>query len=61
MTNEEIEYAIERIEHLERIFDEVQNSFKNDPDFLENRNCCIGCFCFDWHSGIWYNDAGHPK
>ena len=37
MTNEEIGYVIERIEHLEKIFDEVQNSFKNDRNFFENK------------------------
>lgn len=37
MTNEEIGYAVERIEHLEKIFDEVNNAFKNDADFLDNK------------------------
>ena len=36
MTNAEIGYVIERIEHLEKVFDEVENAFKNDPDFFEN-------------------------
>ena len=37
MTNEELEHVIERIEHLEKIFDEVQTAFKNDPKFFENK------------------------
>ena len=36
MTSEELGYVVERIEHLEKIFDEVQNAFKNDANFFEN-------------------------
>ena len=37
MTKEEIGYAVERIEHLERIFDEVKESFISDKNFFENK------------------------
>ena len=58
MTNEEIEYAIERIEHLERIFDEVQNSFKNDPNFLENKKMEVKVSLLTQYleSGQWLRD-----
>lgn len=36
MEKEELSYAVERIEHMEKMFDEVKNAFKNDPDFLKN-------------------------
>ena len=58
MTNEEIEYAIERIEHLERIFDEVQNSFKNDQNFLENKKMEVKVSLLTQYleSGQWLRD-----
>ncbi len=36
MKKEELEFAKERIEHMEKMFDEVTSAFKNDPDFMEN-------------------------
>lgn len=36
MDKEYIEHAIERIEYLERIFDEVKSAFESDPDFLSD-------------------------
>ncbi|MBQ2898461.1 MAG: DUF4298 domain-containing protein [Oscillospiraceae bacterium] len=36
MNSEEIIFAVERIEHLEKIFDEVKTAFETDPDFFEN-------------------------
>jgi hypothetical protein len=58
MTNEEIEYAIERIEHLERIFDEVQNSFKNDQNFFENKKMEVKVSLLTQYleSGQWLRD-----
>ena len=58
MTNEEIEYAIERIEHLEKIFDEVQNSFKNDANFFENKKTEVKVSLLTQYleSGQWLRD-----
>ena len=58
MTNEEIEYAIERIEHLEKIFDEVQNSFKNDQNFFENKKMEVKVSLLTQYleSGQWLRD-----
>ncbi len=58
MTNEEIEYAIERIEYLERIFDEVQNSFKNDQKFFENKKIEVKVSLLTQYleSGQWLRD-----
>ena len=36
MTNEEICYAIERIEHMEKMFDDAQNIFSNDKSAIDN-------------------------
>ena len=36
MEKEEISYAAERIEHMEKMFDEVKNAFENDPNFNKN-------------------------
>lgn len=35
MTNEEICYAIERIEHMEKMFDDAQNTFLNDKSVID--------------------------
>ena len=36
MEKEELCYIIERIEFMEKTFDEVESAFKNSPDFFEN-------------------------
>ena len=58
MTNEEIGYIIERIEHLEKIFDEVQTSFKNDPKFFENKKMQVKVNLLTQYleSGQWLRD-----
>lgn len=58
MTNEEIGYIIERIEHLEKIFDEVQNSFKNDRNFFENKKMEVKVSLLTQYleSGQWLRD-----
>ena len=58
MTNEELEHVIERIEHLEKIFDEVQNAFKNDPDFFENKKIEVKVSLLTQYleSGQWLRD-----
>ena len=56
--NKEIEYAVERIEHLEKIFDEVQNAFKNDPKFFENKKMQVKVSLLTQYleSGQWLRD-----
>ena len=58
MTNEEIGYIVERIEHLEKIFDEVQNAFKNDANFLENKKMQVKVNLLTQYleSGQWLRD-----
>ena len=58
MTNEELEHVVERIEHLEKIFDEVQNAFKNDPNFLENKKIEVKVSLLTQYleSGQWLRD-----
>ena len=58
MTNEEIGYVIERIEYLEKIFDEVQNSFKNDQNFFENKKMEVKVSLLTQYleSGQWLRD-----
>ena len=36
MNEEELEYAVKRIEHMEKMFDEVQTAFKSDKNFFKN-------------------------
>ena len=36
MNEEELEYAVKRIEHMEKMFDEVQAAFKSDNHFFKN-------------------------
>ena len=58
MTNEELEHVIERVEHLEKIFDEVQNAFKNDPKFFENKKMHVKISLLTQYleSGQWLRD-----
>lgn len=58
MTNEEIGYVIERIEHLEKIFDEVKNEFEKDPDFLKNKKMQVKVSLLTQYmeSGQWLRD-----
>ena len=58
MTSEEIGYIVERIEHLEKIFDEVQNAFKNDANFLENKKMQVKVNLLTQYleSGQWLRD-----
>lgn len=58
MQKEEIKYVVERIEHLEKIFDEVKNSFENEPDFFENENMAkkVSLLTQYMDSGQWLRD-----
>ena len=58
MTTEEINYAIERIWYLEKIFDEVQNAFKNDANFFENKKMQVKVSLLNQYleSGQWLRD-----
>ena len=58
MTNEEIGYVIERIEYLEKIFDEVRSAFKNDKNFLENKKMEVKVSLLTQYleSGQWLRD-----
>ncbi len=58
MNKEEIGYAIERIEHLERIFDEVQTAFKSDINFLDNKKMQVKVSLLTQYleSGQWLRD-----
>lgn len=58
MTKEEIGYAIERIEHLEKVFDEVETAFKNDPDFFKNESLQrkVSLLTQYLESGQWLRD-----
>ena len=58
MTNEELEHVVERVEHLEKIFDEVQNAFKNDPKFFENKKMHVKISLLTQYleSGQWLRD-----
>lgn len=58
MTKEEIGYAIERIEYLEKIYDEVENAFKNNTDFFENKKMQVKVSLLTQYleSGQWLRD-----
>ena len=58
MTKEEIGYAVERIEHLERIFDEVKESFISDKNFFENKKMQVRVSLLTQYleSGQWLRD-----
>ena len=59
MTKEEIGYAVERIEHLERIFDEVKESFISDKNFFENKKMQVKVSLLTQYleSGQWLRDS----
>lgn len=58
MTKEEIGYAVERIDHLEKIFDEVKKSFNSDPDFFGNKKMQVKVSLLTQYleSGQWLRD-----
>lgn len=58
MTKEEIEYVIERIEYLEKIFDEVKASFNTDKNFLEDKKMEVKVSLLTQYleSGQWLRD-----
>ena len=58
MTKEEIGYVIERIEYLEKIFDEVKSSFNTDKNFLENKKMEVKVSLLTQYleSGQWLRD-----
>ena len=58
MNTEELEYAIKRIEHMEKMFDEVQAAFKSDNNFFENESFerKISLLTQYMESGQWLRD-----
>lgn len=58
MEKEELQYAAERIEHLEKIFDEVTEEFKNNPSSLENESFLrkVSLLTQYMESGQWLRD-----
>ncbi len=58
MTKEEIGYAVERVEHLEKIFDEVKESFISDKNFFENKKMQVKVSLLTQYleSGQWLRD-----
>lgn len=58
MTKEEIGYAVERIEHLEKIFDEVSSAFNSNPDFLNDKKIQVKVSLLTQYmeSGQWLRD-----
>ena len=58
MTKEEIGYVIERIEYLEKIFDEVKSSFNSDKNFLEDKKMEVKVSLLTQYleSGQWLRD-----
>ena len=58
MTKEEIGYVIERIEYLEKIFDEVKASFNSDKNFLEDKKMEVKVSLLTQYleSGQWLRD-----
>lgn len=58
MNSEEIGYAVKRIEHMEKVFDEVQNDFKNNPDFAEDESFLrkVSLLTQYLESGQWLRD-----
>lgn len=58
MNSEEIGYAAQRIEHMEKVFDEVRLAFESDPDFFENETFSrkISLLTQYLESGQWLRD-----
>ena len=58
MSSEDIGYAVKRIEYMEKVFDEVQKSFQNCPDFAENEELQrkVSLLTQYLESGQWMRD-----
>ena len=58
MNEEELEYAVKRIEHMEKMFDEVQTAFKSDKNFFKNEGFerKISLLTQYMESGQWLRD-----
>lgn len=58
MQKEEIEYAVKRIEHMEKIFDETEQAFKNDPYFYKDESAQkkVSLLRQYMESGQWLRD-----
>lgn len=58
MNEEELEYAVKRIEHMEKMFDEVQAAFKSDNNFFKNEGFerKISLLTQYMESGQWLRD-----
>lgn len=58
MDKEYIEHAIERIEYLERTFDEVKSAFESNPDFFsdESMQKKVSLLTQYIESGQWLRD-----
>lgn len=58
MEKEELSYAVERIEHMEKMFDEVKNAFENDPNFNKNETLQkkVSLLTQYMESGQWLRD-----
>ncbi|MBQ7124239.1 MAG: DUF4298 domain-containing protein [Oscillospiraceae bacterium] len=58
MNKEDLEYTVQRIEYLEKIFDEVQSVFKNNPNFDKNEdfNKKVTLLTQYLESGQWLRD-----
>ena len=58
MEKEELSYAVERIEHMEKMFDEVKNAFENDPNFNKNETFQkkVSLLTQYMESGQWLRD-----
>lgn len=58
MNSEEIGYAIKRIEYMEKVFDEVRNTFQNGQDFSKNENFSkkVSLLTQYLESGQWLRD-----
>jgi len=58
MEKEELSYVVERIEHMEKMFDEVKNAFENDPNFNKNKTLQkkVSLLTQYMESGQWLRD-----
>ena len=58
MEKEELCYAVERIEHLEKMFDEVKDEFKNDKNAVKSESFCkkVSLLTQYMESGRWLKD-----
>lgn len=58
MEKEELSYAVVRIEHMEKMFDEVKNAFENDPNFNKNETLQkkVSLLTQYMESGQWLRD-----